>query len=194
LKHDLAIGGHGFRLRPLELADAGFVVEARRAAGPFINRGAMDEAAQREWIERYFLRDDDYGFVVERLRDARREGVVGIYAIDRARASAEWGRFVLRSGSIAAVEVAWLVYRCGFERLGLDVVRCRTLVGNASVVEFHDSCGLTRADATVSVDHDGRPAQAIEHILARPRWAAVGPRLDRLAARVAAAPHAEAVR
>ena len=105
-----------------------------------------NEVEQRAWIETYFALPDDYYFVVERMSDRKAEGLVGIYDFDRATASAEWGRFVVRPGSRAAVEAALLVYRCGFETLGLDRMVCRTLAANEKVVAFHDSCGLTADD------------------------------------------------
>lgn len=166
-------------------ADAAFIVALRKASGKYLHRGAASEAEQRTWIARYFTRPDDYYFVVERNDDRRPEGLVGIYDVDRVAHTAEWGRFVLQPGSCAAVETALLVYRCGFEVLGLDLLRCRTLAGNVHVVAFHDSCGLHRVPAPVMVANDDAVQEAVEHVLSRGRWPAVRDQLDRLAARLA---------
>jgi RimJ/RimL family protein N-acetyltransferase len=186
LKHDLSLKGHAFTLRPVGVEDAGFIVGLRASRGTFLNRGATSEAGQREWIERYFARLDDYFFVVERNDDHRAEGLVGIYDIDREDGTAEWGRFVVLQGSRAAVEAALLIYRCGFDVMGLDVLRGRTLADNSQVVSFHDSCGIPRTPGTILIDHDGHLREAIEHVLSKEAWPVVRGRLDAMAARLAA--------
>jgi RimJ/RimL family protein N-acetyltransferase len=190
LEHEFSLPGHAFRIRPLARTDAAFVVGVRASSPRFINRGATTVESQEDWIAAYLARAHDYCFVVEGLRNGCREGMVGIYGVEPATRRAEWGRFVLRGGSIAAVETAWLVYRCGFERMGLERMYCRTLLDNEKVVAFHDSCGLERAPRPVEVEHDGRAARAVEHVLARDRWRSVAPRLERLAVRLAATPTA----
>lgn len=185
MKHDIALLGHAFALRPAAESDAAFIVALRADNGAFLNRGATSESGQRTWFARYFAMRDDFYFVVERNSDRRPEGTAGIYGVDRAARTAEWGRFVVRNGSSAAVEAAWLVYRCAFEVLGLDALRCRTLAGNAHVVAFHDSCGLVRTTGTVTIDANGIGQEAVEHVLQRDRWPAVAARLDALAARLA---------
>ena len=185
MRHDHRLAGHAFRLRPVAEADARFIVALRARAGDFLNRGAGTVEAQLAWLARYFERDDDFCFVVETLDGARREGLVGVYDVRRPGQTAEWGRWVLRAGSNAAVESALLVYRCAFDALRLASVRCRTLVANGSVVAFHDSCGLVRAGAEVTVDHDGTPQPAIEHVLSSADWPRVEAHLDRLASRFA---------
>jgi RimJ/RimL family protein N-acetyltransferase len=185
LEHDLSFRGHAHTLRPVALADAPFIVSLRGTAGRFLNRGAASDAEQRAWIERYFTRADDYYFVVERNADGKPEGLVGIYDVDRDQRAAEWGRFVLRPGSRAAVEAALLIYRCGFDCLDLDRVYCRTLAENAQVVAFHDSCGLARTVAPMLIQHNGEALAAIEHVLHRDEWPGVHARLERLAARLA---------
>ncbi len=179
--------GHAFALRPVTTADAAFIVDLRSAQGLFLNRGARSEVAQREWIERYFERSDDYYFVVCRNADGEAEGLAGMYDVDDIAQDAEWGRFILRSGSSAAVETALLVYRCAFDAMGLQRIHCRTLIDNVQVVAFHDSCGLARRDRPVVIEHDGQQCEAIEHRLSRAGWPAVRERLDRVASRVAAA-------
>jgi RimJ/RimL family protein N-acetyltransferase len=170
----------------VQQADAAFIFELRAKSGRFLNRGASSEREQRDWIERYLVRPGDYYFVVERNSDSRADGVVGIYDLDADKGTAEWGRFILRTDSHAAVETALLVYRCAFDLLGLDRIYCRTLTQNAKVVAFHDSCGLARADRSVTLLHDGQPSDAVEHSLRRAEWPVVQVRLDRLAARLAA--------
>lgn len=187
MRHDLELTGHAFRLRPVELSDAAFIVELRARAGAFLNPGASTVADQIAWLQAYFERSGDVYFVVERADRTRAEGLVGIYGIDEDRHTAEWGRWVLRPGSSAAVESALLVYRCAFERLALQHLRCCTLADNVKVVAFHDSSGLVRAPAPVTIEHGGRQVPGVLHTLARRDWESVRRRLEPLAARVASA-------
>jgi RimJ/RimL family protein N-acetyltransferase len=186
VRHDFAFDGRAFRLRPVAERDAEFIVELRRSRGRFLNRGADSIAAQLAWMAAYWRRDGDFYFVIERRADARREGLVGIYALDPRERTAEWGRWVLTTGSNAAIESVLLVYRCAFDALGLDDIRCRTLAEHRTVVSFHDSCGLERLPEPVTVDHDGERCAAVEHRLSRSNWQRVEARLDALAARLAA--------
>jgi RimJ/RimL family protein N-acetyltransferase len=179
--------GHAFRLRPVELSDAALIVELRARSGAFLNPGASTVAGQIAWLEDYFERGGDFYFVVERADRTQAEGMVGLYGMDEDQRTAEWGRWVLRPGSSAAVESALLVYRCAFERLALERVRCRTLADNLKVVAFHDSSGLARAHVPVSIQHGGRQVPGVLHTLARQDWESVRQRLEPLAARVASA-------
>ena len=184
MRHDIFRAGHAFRLRPVVDDDAAYIVDLRARGGPYINRGATSVAEQHAWLAEYYARGGDYYFVVEALKDARRHGLVGIY--DVRGDVAEWGRFVVEPGSVAAVETALLVYDVAFTDLVLDRICCRTLVENVKAVAFQDSCGLVRAPAEVTVVHDGKPARAIEHWMTRDAWPHVRERMDRLAARIAA--------
>jgi RimJ/RimL family protein N-acetyltransferase len=185
LRHDLHLAGHAFRIRPVAPADAAFIVDLRSTGGPFINTGAATEAAQRAWIERYFDLPDDYYFLVERNRDDAPQGTVALYDFEPSLRRAQLGRLVLAPGSQAAVETVLLTYRCAFERLGLESVYGRVILGNAAVIAFHDSCGLERMPQPVTILLNGQPVPAVEQVLTRERWPQVEARLDRLASRLA---------
>ena len=188
MRHDFHRVGVAFRLRPVRREDAPFIVELRNdpALGRFIHKGAATVEAQERWLDAYFDRPGDYYFVVERIADARPEGLVGIYDHAADTAQAEWGRWILRRDSAAAVECAMLVYECAFASLGLARVYCRTLAENQKVVSFHDSCGLAREPREVSLDVDGAARAAVEHRLTREEYPGVVARLRRLAERQAA--------
>jgi len=181
--------GHAFRLRPVTESDAAYIVDVRTRGGPFLNRGADSIDQQLEWLDRYFSREGDFYFVVETLDGREREGLVALYSLKSADQSAEWGRWVLRAGSNAAVESALLVYRCAFDRLSLAHVRCRTLAANVHAVAFHDSCGLVRTPDTIVIEHNGAPCPGIEHALWASKWPAVHARLDALASRFSSRRH-----
>jgi len=188
VRHELSREGRAFRLRPIGLHDAPFVLSLRtdeRAAGrlhPVPGRLA-DQIA---WLSAYFERSNDWCWVVERRRDGAAEGMLGLYDVDRGAGRGEWGRWILRAGSLAAAESVLLLYEVAFEELGLDEVRCRTVAGNAAVLSFHDRAGLER----IGLEHDafefdGAYVDAVEHKLDRRRWPAVRALLSRAAEQAA---------
>lgn len=189
MRHNHRLEGYAFALRPVELADAEFIVAVRTSAPErtrYLHPISPDVAAQRQWLEGYFARADDYYWVIERHEGAEREGLIGIYDLDRATASAEWGRWVLRPGSLAAVESALLIYRAGFETLGLQALHCLTVAENLPVLSFHDSCGLARL-ATLERRYtlgDGAH-DAVKHGCTRAEWPALRARLEPQAQRIA---------
>jgi RimJ/RimL family protein N-acetyltransferase len=188
MQHAFRLRGAAFGLRPVEMDDAAFIVDLRTDSrtARFIHRISSRLEDQQAWLQAYFARPGDYYFVVEQLATGAAQGTVGLYDEDRTARSAEWGRWVLRPGSLAAVESALLIYRLAFEVLELDLVYCRTVVANEQVLSFHDSTGLVRharlpAHATI----DSIPHDAVEHRMTRADWARHGEALAQKAAAVA---------
>lgn len=189
MRHDIRVEGSGFRLRPVVDSDAELILALRR--DPELNRFLHPTPpmldCQLEWLAAYYERSGDYYFVVERGVDGRAEGIVALYDLDDMNLVAEWGRWILRHGSLAAVESAALIYRCAFDRLALTAVYCRTVADNTSVVAFHDSCGCAERHVLHRhVELGDQIFDAIEHRVDRSNWReTVGPYLERLAARIA---------
>ena len=170
--------GYAFRLRPITDADAGLVVELR--SDPELNRYLHASSNRIEdqlaWLASYYAREGDYYFVIERRSNSMPEGVIALYDIDAAINSGEWGRWILKPGSLAAVESAYLIYRTAFELLGLGSVYCRTVADNGKVVSFHDSCGIT--DRRLLPQHfelGGRRYDAVEHRVDKTSWISIKP-------------------
>jgi RimJ/RimL family protein N-acetyltransferase len=173
LRHDLIVEGHGFRLRPVEIEDAAFILNLRSdpARNQYIHRGATDLLSQQEWLEKYFARGGDYYFVIENRATGEAEGTVGIYDVNRAERTAEWGRWIVRAGSLAALESACLMYSAAFDRLDLDSVYCRTILENKAALGFHDSFQVERTLVLPQYfESNGRWLDAVEGQLTRARW------------------------
>ncbi len=172
--------GFGHRLRPVERRDASHIFALRKdpELGRFLNPVAGGLEDQERWIEAQQALADDYYFVIETAGAARWEGVVGLYGIDDAEG--EWGRWILRRGSLAALPSLLLVLRFGFEQLGLNRIYCRTLASNTMGISFQDSCAYTsRSECT---DKGGRAM--IEHSLEIADWPAFRDRLIPMAERI----------
>jgi RimJ/RimL family protein N-acetyltransferase len=183
MDHDLHIAGHYFALRPVRVGDAALIVELRSdpSRTRYLQPIATEVAAQEAFIREYLMRPDDYYFVVEDRGTHWAEGLVGLYGFDGA-GRAEAGRWVLRPGSLAAVESAWLLYRIAFERLGLKEVVCLTLAENTHVLSFHDSSGLERRGVRPRDVQIGEAwYDRVEHVLTCERWPTIGEKLSRLA-------------
>lgn len=184
MDHELGLDGLAYRLRPVRAGDAAFIVELRNDArlSHYLHPGARTVDEQLAWLNDYFHRPGDWYFVIERQAGASAEGLVAIYDFDRERNAAEWGRWIIRPPSLAAVESAWLIYRMAFERLGLERIYCRTVAANRQVVAFHDACELgARRQLSGHFDLAGTAVDAIEHTLLVDDWPRVASRLRRLA-------------
>ena len=184
MRHSLLIEGNAFRLRPIADHDAAFVVELRR--NPELNRylhaGSNQVEGQLAWLAHYYEREGAYYFVIERCNNGMSEGVIGLYDVDLDKSSGEWGWWILRPGSLAAVESAYLIYRAAFELLGLNSVYCRTVLDNDKVVSFHDSCGITaRKLLPQHFELGGHRHDAVEHRVDLASWTGIKPRLGKLA-------------
>lgn len=194
MRHELSILGKAYRLRPVTYDDAGLILELRSQDTDrmrFLHAVSPDLDKQRQWLAHYFEREGDYYWVIERIRDGLSEGLISLYdrQTHNGKSTAEWGRWVLRRGSMAAPESAFLVYQTAFERLNLDQVYCITVLENTSVLSFHDSCGLARVETLKQrfelADglHDG-----VRHQCDRSQWPEIcrflSPQVERIAARI----------
>ena len=180
MRHEIRLDGYAFALRPVAEADSEFILGLR--SDPLLSRFLHPTTAEghQRWLAGYFERPGDYYFIVESRDSGNAEGTVGIYNVDDGGGSAEWGRWVLRHGSLGAIESAWLTYRAAFEALDLAMVYARTLRGNERVIAFHDSCGCARNEG-------GGGPEVMEQRMTRSEWQTAGPALAAKAARLAEA-------
>jgi RimJ/RimL family protein N-acetyltransferase len=188
VRHDIRVKGYAFHLRPAEIRDSAFILSLRTdpELSRFINPTSDRLEDQEAWMERYFQRPNDYYWMIVRTATDEAEGAVAIYDVDQTGHQAEWGRWVLRKGSLAAVESTLLVYRAGFDVLGLHRMYCHTVSVNRSVVSYHTSCGLeTTSNGQLKKRLRGREYEHVEQYLTLDRWPAVKGSLDERASAVA---------
>lgn len=189
MKSIQSIEGKAFRLRPVEMRDAAFIVWLRvqENLSRYVNPISGNLEDQERWIANYLARDNDYYFIIERITDGRQEGAISLYDVHaEGEGTAEWGRWVLRPGSLAAVESALLIYRYAFEVLGLKKTHCRTVAANTRVVSFHDSCGITNRQVLKDfVTIGGELQDSVEHSVFENEWSTVAARLQPLSDKTA---------
>jgi RimJ/RimL family protein N-acetyltransferase len=187
LRHEIYLRGPSFSLRPVRRSDAALIVRLRRDPdrARYLHPIEASIPAQEAYVAENLLREGDYYFVIERAATSEAEGLIAIYDVDPVARTAEWGRWILQPGSLAAVESALLIYRVAFDVLGLEEVVCRTFADNRPVVSFHDSCGLQKRAVLPSYFRlTEREADAVEHVLTRPLWPAVQDKLVARAERI----------
>jgi len=185
MKHKIHIKGFAYALRPVELEDAEFIVEVRTPDHTrFMHQIVRTVEAQREWLERYFQRPSEYYFVVERMGNRSREGLVGLLDFDNKNESAQMGRLVLRPGSFAAAETALLTLRLAFDTFHLDEVWGFTTTENLPMIAYIESCGFERWGA-MEVVVGNKPRNAIRFVMTKQRWQTSEKELRELSLRIA---------
>lgn len=176
--------GFGLQLRTVTVDDAEAIFLLRRdpALGRFLGRTVPDVEQQREWIERQRAREGDHYFAVVRESDDTFLGTIAAYNVDLAERECEWGRWVLRPGSSAAVGSATLIFDFIFDDLQLRRSYSLTVAENHQVVSFHDSMGVPRS-REVFAPGPGVPPNTnfVAHSLDAPTWRSLRPRAARLA-------------
>ena len=138
--HNIYIEGCHYRLRPITIDDAQFVIDVRNENAErvkYIHATSTDISLQIQWLEKYFNTPDDYYFVIENKLSGFPEGLISLYNIKNNKG--ESGRWVIKQDSLAAVESWYLLYRIAFETLCLDEVFCTVVTDNKPVVAFHKS-------------------------------------------------------
>lgn len=168
MKNIRVIDGFSYRLRPVSLNDAQFIIDVRLEdleRNKYIHKISSDLYLQQKWIESYLERDFDYYFVIENIFTEESEGLIGLYNLNSDSASAEWGRWVIRKGSLAAVESVALIYKLAFDILGLESIYCRTLSDNKAVVSFHNSILEHQSDHKETMEVDGVNCDVTRHFV-----------------------------
>ena len=116
MRHELSLAGAAFGLRPVRDDDAAFIVGLRSdpELGRWLNPTSPNVADQLAWLARYYERTGDYYFVIERLSNGAAEGLIGLYDVEGGEA--EWGRWLLKPGSLAAGDGSAGFRCCGSSR------------------------------------------------------------------------------
>lgn len=167
MKKNIKISGNSYRLRLITIDDAQTIIDIRLQdveRNRYIHKISNDLSEQVSWINAYLERDNDYYFVIENIFTENAEGLISIYDIDNNKA--EWGRWVIKKGSMASVESVYLILKVAFEKLGLEEVYSRTLEKNTTVVAFHDSIGQKHRGVLENyVQLGGEGCNAVEHFI-----------------------------
>ena len=116
--------------------------------------------------------------MIESIKERKPIGVIAIYDIKNKKA--EWGRWIIDEGTNFAIESVYLIYKVAFEIIKLDIIYCRTVKENKSVVSFHESCGINKKNVLPNYFLEDKYYDAVEHILDRDDWILVEKKLKKL--------------
>ena len=181
MKTNINIIGQSLKLRMININDAEFIFKLRSnpKLNKYIHSGANTLADQIIWINKYLNRKDDYYFLIETIKERKPVGVISIYDIKDKKA--EWGRWIIDEGTNYAIESVYLIYKVAFEIIKLDIIYCRTVKENKSVVSFHESCGIKKKNNLQNYFFlEDKYYDAVEHILDRYDWILVEKKLRKL--------------
>src|SRR5215470_12333954 len=146
VRHSISLTCARYRLRPVSLDDAAFIVSLR--TDTLLNRFLHEVSSRVEdqvaWIDRYFERPGDYYFIVDNPSTGESHGAIALYDIPDDASEGLFGRWIIKRGSMAALESAWLIYTVGFSLLGLKSIYTLALAQNLPVISFHNSFGACR--------------------------------------------------
>jgi len=180
MRHNIRIEGLSFRLRPIELEDAALIVALRGdpELTRFLHPVVLTVEAQEHYLREYFEREHDYYFVIERVSNSTPEGLISLYDVDLKENIGEFGRWIVKKDSFAALESAYLLYSVGFELLNLYAVCCHTIAENKQVLSFHQSCGAyIHGKLNDFFSLEGKRYDAIDQRITRQMWITIKPTL-----------------
>lgn len=171
MKHDYRIVGPSYSLRPVENSDVKLICELRGnpELNQYIHSTEIDEDNQKRWLQDYYNRENDFYFVIIDNKSLSSCGLISAYNVSAFEC--EWGRWIIKQGSMCALESAWLIYSFCFDYLSVAEVYCRTVSINESVVAFHNSMKISLSRTIPAhFDIDGDKLDAIEHRVTKEDW------------------------
>lgn len=135
--------------RPVRVEDAEFIVYLRNLphAKSMIHETSTSIDNQRDWIEKYLKRDNDYYWITE-TKDGIPTGTVGLYNYNAALNQIESGRWIsiyTKSGD-TPLSGHVLLKDFAFSILKVSKVVCDTAVINKQVLKFHRFLGERMID------------------------------------------------
>lgn len=139
LKTEVVLGKN-INMRVATENDAEFVLDLR--LNPLLNKyiGQTDPSIekQRSWIRNSFEKTNDFHFIIE-SKKKKPYGTIAIYNIDYEIGVAEWGRWVIKPGSMVffPIESTILTFYFAFTKLGLKKLTGGANNKNKQVVNFH---------------------------------------------------------
>lgn len=171
MRHHYTIRKGSYLLRPAALADAAFIVELRTdpERSRFINSTSPDVEKQTDWLREYFERRHDYYFVIENVKTGNPEGTIGIYDIDDE--TGEWGRWIVKPHSKAAVPAACMLFDLAFGELGLVSLYSYVAAEHGDVLKLLSALGMQqRSSLPGHLLLDGTKCDAVKLEISRSDW------------------------
>lgn len=182
------IEGFGLVLRSVEVrdAEAALALRADPELTQYLPPLDISVEQQRTWIASQREKPGDWYFAIERRYGGGLEGFIGLYAHDPQSSHAEWGRWILKPGSLAAWESEYLLHKFSIEDVSLAENYCLTIALNDRALRNHDQLGAQRVGLkSRHFEVRGEYFDAVEHRMSAARWIEVRPAAEQQARRFA---------
>ena len=165
-------------LNPYRIQDIRAVVSLRNEAA---SHGTIPPIPSQlvknfRWWLSSRLSSSQFNFVVKHATKGT-VGFVAIYSVNSD--SGEWGRWVIKPGTLGAIPSLYLICEFGFRDLGLSELTCLTFASNKAVVELHERLGFQRFGVEWRNER-----RFVRHKLLASAWSDCSPSLKMLAERV----------
>lgn len=177
----MVISGFTYRLRPVEINDAQFIVELRNNIGEkstWLSKVSTDVEIQKQWIINQQKDPQDYYFIIEDRITGEKEGTIGLYNVSEV--GGEWGRWITMQNSLSSLESYFMICSFAFKHLNLNSIHSTTHTGNTKVISFHKSMGSIASETQIrSLENPDIFETGIRHMVVRDDFETrIGPMLQ----------------
>lgn len=142
-KFNYILADLNYFLEEVSLSDARAIFDLRNKGGNSNYLNKITFESHIEWLKRQALESLDYYFSVRNKSDGMVVGYIGLY--DFKDQKAEWGRWVIDSNPIAALESLVLIHDFAFS-LKLKTVVSKTLMNNSKVTSLHQKLPYSKLE------------------------------------------------
>lgn len=134
-------------LQPLSIEGAEKMRQLRNEnSSSFFNHSAITREGQQRWYQNYLIKPDDYMFSVYLLGTGQWVGAVGIYNVDFAGGTAEFGRLLIEKKATdqrgLGVDVTEGACNIAFEQLGVSCIYLEVYEDNIPAVKTYERAGF----------------------------------------------------
>lgn len=138
-------------LRPVEAADAEFIVKIRNdeRLAKYLHPVSASVEAQEQWILKQREREGDYYFII---CSVNREPLGAVRLSDIAENSGEVGSLISYGNPAQNMEAEMRITDFAFEVIGLDFLHGYTLTANKPVISYHKKFGYVYEEDEKTVD------------------------------------------
>lgn len=138
----IKINGKNINIREVTLDDAEFILSLRcdEKKSRFLHKTEYDLEKQKEYIENYFKKDNEYYLIIEN-KENKPIGTYRIYDIEKENFTI--GSWLMIKGASAqeTLEGDYLVRNFAFKKTKLDKIKFDVRKENTKVVRYHKLTG-----------------------------------------------------
>jgi len=123
--------------------DTDFIINLRtnKALNSLSGKSISPEEHLR-WLKNYYLRDNDFYWIVKDIKDNKRIGTTALFDVDKRSNKAESGRtIILESYRFIVFDVFYEIMKFAFDNLGLNKVYGKVRFSEQKILNFDKKLG-----------------------------------------------------